>query len=163
MARYKKLLMEAFKPHFKELGFTKKGATWHLKTPETIHVFNIQTSQWSESYYFNAGIYFRALGSLELPSDPCCHIRTRIPDHKFHWDSVQLVNELSDFEGVDTGVEEQITRLKNLVYPLAFDWFCRFRDLMNAKGELAKIRRPCVFISNEVWPLLGLQMPERKR
>jgi hypothetical protein len=44
MARHKKALLDAFKPHFKEQGFTKKSATWHLGTPDAIHVFNVQTS-----------------------------------------------------------------------------------------------------------------------
>lgn len=162
MARYKKLLLDAFKPHFKELGFTKKDATWHLGTAEAIHVFNAQTSQWSESYYFNAGIYFRALGSLTTPAEPHCHIRTRIPAHKLHRESIQRANELSGFADIEFGAEERITELKNLIYPLALDWFSRFRDASHAKDELSAVTRPSVFISKAVWPMLGLQIPKQK-
>jgi Domain of unknown function (DUF4304) len=160
MARYKKELIAAFKPHFKEQGFTKKDATWHLITSETIHVFNIQTSQWSEYYYFNAGIYFRALGSLESPAEPCCHIRTRIPDHKFHQESRQRANELSNFEHIELGAEERINELKNLIYPLAFDWFCRFRDVEHTKRELIKMDCPW-FLTKEVWSLVNLEAPKK--
>lgn len=160
MARYKKALAAAFKPHFKEQGFTKKDATWHLTTPEAIHVFNIQTSQWSEFYYFNAGIYLRALGSLESPAEPHCHIRIRIPDRTFHPEGTQRANELADFEHVEYGAEERITELKNLIYPLALDWFLRFRDLSHAKRELAGIGRPWFAVSKEVWPLMGLALPK---
>ena len=159
MARYKKALTEGFKPHFKELGFKKKDATWHLGTPDAIHVFNIQTSQWSERYCFNAGIYFRALGSLESPAEPCCHIRARIPDDEFHRDSIQRANELADVEHVEFGAEERITDLKNLIYPLGFDWFHRFRDLAHAKRELTGIGRPWFAVSKELWPLIGLKIP----
>ncbi len=160
MARYKKALTAAFKPHFKEQGFTKKDATWHLGMPEVIHVFNIQTSQWSERYYFNAGIYFRALGSLESPAEPHCHIRTRIPDSKLHQESIQLANELADFEHVEYGAEERIANLKNLIYPLALDWFRRFRDIAHAKRELTGVGRPWFAVTRDVWPLVGLEYPE---
>ncbi len=161
MARYKKALIDAFKPHFKEQGFTKKAANWHFGTLEAIHVFNIQTSQWSERYYFNAGIYFRALGSLESPAEPYCHIRTRIPDYKFHSENLHRAKELSDFENIEIDVEERITELKNLIYPLAFDWFHRFRDVEHAKRELVEISSPWFFITKEVWPLVALEVPKR--
>ena len=160
MARYKKSLLDAFKPHFKDLGFTKKDATWHLGTPEAIHVFNIQTSQWSESYLFNAGIYFCSLGPLTTPAEHYCHIRTRIPAHKLHSEFIQRANELSDFAEVEFDAEEQITELKNLIYPLALDWFSRFRDASHAKHELSTATRPSVFISKAVWPMLGLDIPK---
>jgi|SRR5882724_4490847 len=159
MARYKKALVDAFKPHFKEQGFTKKDATWHLRTPDSIHVFNIQTSQWSERYYFNAGIYFSALGPLDSPAEPHCHVRTRIPDHKFHGTSLRRANELSDFEGLEFGSEERIAELKNLIYPLALDWISRFRDVDHTKRELSGIGRPWFAVSKTVWPLVGLELP----
>lgn len=160
MARYKKALLDAFKPHFKEHGFTKKDATWHLGTPEAIHVFNVQTSQFSESYYFNAGIYFRPLGPLTTPAEPHCHIRTRIPDHRFHSAAIQRAHELADFEDLEFGAEERINELKNLIYPLVFDWFSRFGDTPQAKRELSEIRKPSVFIAKSVWSMLGLEIPK---
>jgi len=159
MARYKKALIDAFKVHFKEQGFTKKDATWHLGTPEVIQVFNIQTSQWSERYYFNAGIYLRALGSLETPSESYCHIGTRIPDRRFHVESFQRANELANFEHVEFDAEQRITDLKNLIYPLAFDWFHRFRDRACVKRHLSEIGRPWFPVRTEVWSLVGLKPP----
>jgi hypothetical protein len=160
MARYKTALIVAFKPHFKEKGFIKKAATWYRTTPEMVHVFNIQTSQWSERYYFNAGIYFRALGSLKTPAEAHCHIRTRIPDSRLHEDGFQCACDLADFEHVEFHSEARITELKNLIYPLAIDWFGRFRDLDHAKRQLAGIRRPWFFVGKEVWPLVGLERPK---
>ncbi len=75
MPRFKKSLCDAFKPHLKNHGFTKKGSTWYRSNLDAIHVFNIQTSQWSESYLFNAGIYLKALGELPAPLEYQCHIR----------------------------------------------------------------------------------------
>ena len=163
MARYKKALLEAFKPHFKDHGFTKKDATWHLATAEAIHVFNVQTSQFSESYYFNAGIYFRALGPLETPAEPYCHIRSRIPDHRLQAASIPSANALSKFEEVEDCADERIRELKNLIYPLVFDWFSRFGDAARARQELSQLKRPSVFIMKSVWPMLGLEMPNEKR
>jgi hypothetical protein len=160
MARYKKLLVNSFKPHFNEWEFAKEDTTWHLRTPETIHVFNIKTSLWSESCHFHAGIYFRALGALDLPAETYCHIRTCIPDPKFHSESVARINELLDFEHIGFNAEERITKLKNLIYPLAFEWFARFHDLASAKRELSAIERPWFPISNAVWPMIGLEPPK---
>ena len=156
MPRYKKALCDAFKPHFKDQGFTKKDATWYLGSEQAIHVFNIQTSQWSECYMFNAGIYLKALGSLETPPEYKCHIRTRIPDRRFHEVDLQHLSDLADFSKVESGAEEKITELKNLIYPLVFDWFGRFRDTQNIKTVLADLDRPWFMISKEVWPLVGL-------
>jgi hypothetical protein len=160
MARYKKALLDAFKPHFKELGFTKKDATWHCRTPEAIQVFNVQTSQWGERYYFNAGIYLLALGSLETPAEPYCHIRTRIPDSKLHSNSFERANKLADFDLVEFGAEDRILELKDLIYPLALDWFSRFRDLAHVKRELTGIGRPWFAVTKEVWPLFDMELPE---
>ena len=160
MARYKKFLLDAFKPHFKEQGFEKKNATWHLGTPEAVHVFNVQTSQWSESYYFNVGVYFRALGPLDSPAEWQCHIRDRIPDEKSYRDMLRRANGLSNFEDVESCVEERISELTNLIYPLVLDWFSRFGNAASAKKELAQIRRPWFTVSNTVWPLIGLSLPK---
>lgn len=159
MARYQKALIDAFKPHFKELGFTKRNATWHLETVDAIHVFNIQKSQWGENYYFNAGIYFRALGFSVSPTQPYCHIRTRIPIDETDDEVVRLVDELSDFQEVESGAEERVIELKNLIYPLAFDWFYRFRDTSHVALELGRPTRPKALVSKSVWPILGLKIP----
>jgi hypothetical protein len=159
MAHHKKALVDAFKPHFKEQGFTKRDATWQLLAPDAIHIFNIQTSQWSELYYFNAGVYFRALGPLTTPAEYHCHIRTRIPDDRFHGKSVKLAAELSDFEHVEFDVDKRIVELKNLIYPLAFDWFARFRDAASVKRELSGIGHPWFAVTKNVYPLIGLKLP----
>lgn len=160
MAKFKKALMEAFKPHFKGAGFKKKGATWHRQSVEAIHVFNIQTSQWSESYYFNVGVYFRALGSEMTPPEYHCHIRTRIPDLEYHPKKVERVNELADFEKAGKDVERRILELKDIVFPLAIEWFQRFQDVRHTKRELAGKGPRSFWIDPEVWILVGLKMPD---
>lgn len=106
---------------------------------------------------FNAGVYFRALGSLEQPPEYHCHIRARIPDRKFHDIDLQYLTDLSNFAETDSGADEKITELKNLIYPLAFDWFSRFRDIKNSKMVLSSFDRPWFMITKEVWPLLGIE------
>jgi hypothetical protein len=125
--------------------------------------FNIQTSQWSEAYYFNVGVYFRSLGNAKAPAEWECQIRFRIPDYRLHGDKVKLANRLADFSGIELGAEEQINELKDLVYPLVIDWFSRFGYTANAKTELMRIDRPWFMISNDIWPLIGLPMPKFER
>lgn len=73
MAAHKKELLEAFRPAFKEHGFKKNGATWVREDSEVFCVFNVQTSQWSELYYFNAGVYVKAVAPIGRPTEPDCH------------------------------------------------------------------------------------------
>src|SRR5687767_9465067 len=104
MPKYKKLLLEAFKPAFKERGFKKKAATWHRETDELIQVFNVDTSLWSEMYYFNAGIYLKALGKEKTPTEYRCHIRTRLPPGGDVNRATFGIGKLGNFEGVSEGV-----------------------------------------------------------
>ena len=120
MAIHKKELLEAFKPAFKERGFTKTASTWVLEEPEVFCVFNVQTSQWSESYYFNAGIYVKAVAPRTRPTDPDCHWRTRLPLKK---DTIRLSAELSDFENHIGTIPEKIEGLRRIILPDAFEWF----------------------------------------
>lgn len=159
MAEHKKALLAAFAPEFKRAGFKKKSATWHRINRDTIEVFNVQTSQWSEQYYFNAGIYLQALGGKETPPEYECHVRDRIPNLEFHprsaWDRWI---ELSDFEIGDLNPALRIQQLKELIEPLALEWLSRFRELEDIPRTLAAGPSPDI-IKDAVWPLVGLEPP----
>jgi hypothetical protein len=157
MPRHKKLLLEAFKPYFKEAGFTKKSATWHRANDECIQVFNVQTSDWSEQYLFNAGIYLKSLGSEIHPVEYKCHIRTRIPARNHHdTETHRKIHEISDFSEKPEIEESQVLELASLVFPLALDWLERFSTLGNIKRELDLTDRPNFMVQGEVWKLLGI-------
>lgn len=160
MAQYKKALLAAFAPGFKAAGFKKKAATWHRVRENTIDVFNVQTSQWSEYYYFNAGIYLRALGSHETPPSYQCDIQTRVPrsfvfnpERKQAWDRWM---QLADFASVGADADRKVQELKELVFPLAIEWFTQFQDLETIKRTLRDARSADT-ISQEVWPYLGIE------
>lgn len=159
MAEHKKALLAAFAPEFKQAGFKKKSATWHRINRDTIEVFNVQTSQWSEMYMFNAGIYLRALGDRETPTQPECHIRHRIPNLDFHprsaWDRRI---ELSDFENGDLDPALRIRQLKEFIVPLALEWLARFRELEDIRRALAAGQH-FLQVKAAVWPLAGLEPP----
>ncbi len=159
MALYKQALCRSFAPLLKASGFTKKSSTWFKKTEEVIFVFNIQTSNWSEYYHFNAGIYIRELGLLESPPLHKCHIHTRLPDRKYH--SVEAAvrsHELADFTGRPIDPHVRSLELAQIVFPLAVDWFERFESRASVKKELSTIGHPWFFVTKDVWPLLGVKM-----
>jgi hypothetical protein len=74
----KRQLEELFKLPLKQLGFRKRGGTWHRSNSDTIHLVNIQGSQWSKVFYVNLGVYYTALGTEERPAEYDCHVCTRL-------------------------------------------------------------------------------------
>ena len=134
MAVYKRDLLEAFKPAFKERGFKKTGATWVCDGSEVFCVFNVQTSQWSELYYFNAGVYVKAVAPIERPTEPDCHLRTRLPQKE---EEVKICAELADFENQQVPVAQKIEGLQRIIVPAAFDWFFRHDSVEKLRSVLA--------------------------
>jgi hypothetical protein len=78
----KEELIVSVSPLLKSAGFKKSRTTWHKRSSEGIHVFNIQASQFGPEYYLNLGFYISVLGSLEKPPEYQCHIRDRINPSK---------------------------------------------------------------------------------
>ncbi len=93
-SEYNKWLQRALAPALKQHGFKKSGATWRKESGEGIRVLNLQGSQWGPSFYINLGVYFRALGDDDKPTEYHCHVRTRlcelVPDR-------DRLNSLLDF------------------------------------------------------------------
>ncbi len=122
-----KILQEAFKPLFKANGFKKRRDTWHHTSDDLIKVFNIQGSQWSEYFYFNIGLYLRALGDEERPLEYSCHVRLRLelllPDKE----EISKLHELSDFEK-EQPMEERTREIAAMVEKAVFPWFARFSE-----------------------------------
>jgi len=75
-----KWLQQALAPALKQRGFKKSGATWRRGSGDAIEVLNLQGSQWGPSFYVNLGVYFRALGDRDQPTEYQCHVRTRLDE-----------------------------------------------------------------------------------
>jgi Domain of unknown function (DUF4304) len=65
-------------PIFAEHGFKKRGRSWYRVHPETIHVGNLQRSDWGEIFYLNYGISLKALLSAEYPRPEQCGFGIRL-------------------------------------------------------------------------------------
>lgn len=75
----------------KEHGFKKRRRTWSRDLPDTVQVFNLHASEWSQDeFYVNVGKYINALGNLTIPSEYKCHVRQRVPH-----DDVSTMTEYS--------------------------------------------------------------------
>jgi hypothetical protein len=122
-----KPLQSWFAPVFKAAGFKKTGATWHRKQPLLIHVFNIQDSQWSRSFYFNLGVYLKDLGGLDRPLEYHCHVRQRLLDFMAGREGRRRFTELSDFEH-HCAEEERRHALVATVTDHAIPWFDRVSE-----------------------------------
>jgi hypothetical protein len=60
-------------------GFVKKGGqSWYLQGKDSIIVFNLQKSDWDETYYINIGIWVKALGESLFPLHNHCHLVYRV-------------------------------------------------------------------------------------
>lgn len=71
-------LIEQIKPLLKAMGFKKHNQTWVLDNKDTAIVFNIQNSQFGDSYYINIGTYIKKIGSAKTPSISSCQVWDRI-------------------------------------------------------------------------------------
>jgi hypothetical protein len=121
MSDSKKKLETALAPVLKAAGYRKRARTWHREWTDTLTVFNIQKSQWSDQFYLNCGIYLKALGDAQHPPEYECHIRERmdqlVPD-------AERLNRLLDFHWA----LGENTRLSEIVESYASD--CRgFRSM----------------------------------
>lgn len=171
-SNHRKALLAAFASEFKQAGFKKKAATWNKLNPETIQVFNVQCSQWDESYYFNAGIYIRALGAKERVLEHECHVRERIPAHELHgWETWDRWVRLSEFgqpllksereTWLDLDPETRIAELRKLIVPLALDWMQSLASIDGIKDYITRSRYPdgrsWVLVDNATAEFLGLK------
>jgi hypothetical protein len=157
MAAHKKELLEAFKPAFKEHGFKKNGATWVRENSEVFCVFNVQTSQWSELYYFNAGVYVKAVAPIGRPTEPDCHLRTRLPQKE---EETKICADLADFENQRLPVAQKIEKLQRLVTPAAFDWFSRHDSVSKLRSGLAARPKFSPPATVALLRYLGLPLPK---
>ena len=109
-----KKLQEVLKPHFKALGFKKKGASWGCADDELAKWFNIQCSRNSDSIYFNVGIYFQATQEVDYPKELDCHLRFRIERLLSSDDEIRDFYELSNFES-GLNIEAKIEKIENII------------------------------------------------
>lgn len=59
-------------------GFVKVKKTWRFDGSESILVVNLQKSDWSNQYYVNLGVYFKAIGKSASPGSHECHVCRRL-------------------------------------------------------------------------------------
>jgi hypothetical protein len=132
----KRQLEELLKPCLKELGFRKRGGTWHRSVDDVIHVVNLQSSQWSKVFFVNLGVYFTAIGSKERPAEYSCHVRTRlsqlVPD-------LRRLAYLLDLHSKDF-VQEEGAEFVGLLLHYGVPWLeqCSKRDGLLAAADANK-------------------------
>lgn len=129
------------KPILKKAGYKKKRLTWHKDHDELILVFNIQSSQWSDRYYLNLGIYLKKIGNESKPPEYRCHVRRRleslIPDAKLKLE----FNKSTDYEE-DIPLEDREKTLKKSIIDCGMPWldtmtqFKEFVDHVNSNSDL---------------------------
>ena len=120
----KRELVKAIAPTLKSRGFKKKDATWHRANDKFIQTFNVQGSQWSKSFYFNLGIYIRALGDKITPPEYHCHIRNRVGEVA---DDRGRYNELLDMENTIPATD-RFDELNEIIETRAISWLEEFSD-----------------------------------
>ncbi|MBE7466314.1 MAG: DUF4304 domain-containing protein [Planctomycetes bacterium] len=136
-----KWLQRVLGPAAKLRGFKKSGATWRKEAVDAIGVLNLQGSQWGPSFYINLGVYFRALGDHDQPSEYHCHVRTRlselVPDR-------ERLNTLLNFE---RPVEDNVRarELEALVLKYGLPWLDTVSTVEGAREYC------CSLVSKSPW------------
>jgi hypothetical protein len=59
-------------------GFKKRGQSWYLNGDDSIVIFNLQKCDWEDSYFFNLGIWLKALGEETFPKYNYTHMYYRL-------------------------------------------------------------------------------------
>ncbi|MEW6684564.1 MAG: DUF4304 domain-containing protein [Nitrospirota bacterium] len=132
-----KWLQQALAPALKQRGFKKSGATWRKGNADAIGVLNLQGSQWGPSFYINLGVYFRALGDNDHPTEYHCHVRTRLSE--LVPDRLRL-NALVDFENpMDDGVRAR--EIETLIANHGLPWLDSVSTVAGAR-EYCKSQAP---------------------
>lgn len=140
-SEFGKRIQRGLAPVLKARGYAKSGATWRKRNDETVGVLNLQGSAWGPLFYFNLGIYFRALGDHARPSENHCHIRTRlgqlVPDQS-------RLNALLDFETpFDEGA--RIQEIVEIVVEFGLPW-------LDTLSTIEGVRERCDFRNrNDLW------------
>jgi hypothetical protein len=79
-AESRKALLGVLVPLLKRYGFRKRRFRWYRAKEHVIQVFDVQKSAWSDSYYFNLGVYDLRLGKASWPPIYECHAQLRTTD-----------------------------------------------------------------------------------
>lgn len=68
--------------HFelKKYGFKRRASHWYFKSPEVIHVINLQKSRFGDIFYINVGLVpdSMPIAGLPFPREYKCPIRIRL-------------------------------------------------------------------------------------
>lgn len=146
-----KWLQRALAPALKAAGFRKSGATWWKESDTTIRVLNLQGSQWGPSFYINLGVYFRALGDRERPSESICHIRIRlselVPDRARFNALLDLERPIPD--------DVRMRELEALVVERALPWLDMLSTVAGARQYCSAQRPEAPWVTKEARDLLA--------
>jgi hypothetical protein len=152
-----KILQQALAPGLKAAGFKKTSATWHRYHPAHIAVINLQGSQWGPSFYLNLGVYFVDLGDKPRPSEPECHIRSRL---EAHVPDFTRVHQLLDFER-KFELSARSQELASLLHKYGIPWLDRVATKAGAKEWCEKHPRS-PFMADVLRTHLGLPSAPNK-
>ena len=78
MKSNKKTISSMIKKPLFDAGFALQSRSFYLRYAESIHVVNIQKSDYGDQYYINIGVALTQLEAPEFPKDYHCHIRFRL-------------------------------------------------------------------------------------
>lgn len=73
----KKTFKKAISTPFEGAAFIKKGQSWYFNGQDAVIVTNLQKSNWNDTYYFNIGVWLKALGDTVFPRYNNCHLSFR--------------------------------------------------------------------------------------
>ncbi len=135
MKESRRQLEAIFKPVLKQAGFLKHGATWHKSIEEAVLVLNLQSSEWSDDYYVNLGIYYKRLGVNYRPPESHCHVRIRLERLVDNRESFLLALDFE--EEMDASARTDI--LTNAIIETGLPWLT----------EMARIEKLAEFLQQE--------------
>jgi hypothetical protein len=134
-------LQKHLAPLFKREGFVKERATWWKSNPDSISVFNIQSSHWGPTLYINLGIYFRSLGAASKPKEFECLLRASLDTIASDPRKSLWLLEYSNAWGSPPDTNTRHRELEHMIVSEALPWLETCSTLTGAQVDAARTDR----------------------
>ncbi|MCC8042228.1 MAG: DUF4304 domain-containing protein [Oscillospiraceae bacterium] len=97
----------------KDKGYKKKKLTWIKYNNDIGVVFNIQSSQYGNSYYVNLGVYIKAIGNKEYPNISDCQLQQRVNVEIKNIDFlINVIDKWEEWYGTEDKIRMKINEKK---------------------------------------------------
>lgn len=143
-------------------GFSRKGASWYLSSPDTVGIVDLQRSDYGKQYYLNIAIWLKNLGDTTTPKEHQCHIRCRATS--LTGIDSSAIQQLFDVQDQSLTDAERTARIEEFICERVLPFIREATSLATLQVAFREGRLPkgCL-IHRDARALLSREIEERRR